>query len=112
MQIVLVVLVILALLALFGLFGIVGDIVGLVLTIIMAAIIGWLADLVVPGTTPYGFLGAALAGILGSWLGVALLGEIGPVLFGLPLISALIGAIIVTAVYAFIANRWGARRGV
>lgn len=102
---ILVVLLILAILALFGLFGIVGDVVGLILAVIIAAIVGWVADLIVPGNRPYGFLGDALAGILGSWLGVALLGSIGPVLFGIPLVSALIGAIILTFLYALITSR-------
>ncbi len=109
MTVLLIILVILAIIALFWLFSIAGSLIGLVLTVIVAAIIGWLADLIVPGNTPYGFLGAALAGILGSWLGAVLFGALGPTLFGVPVISALIGAIIVTFVYALIVNR-GFRR--
>jgi uncharacterized membrane protein YeaQ/YmgE (transglycosylase-associated protein family) len=101
----LIVLVILALLALFGMFGIVGSVLGLVLTVIVAAIVGWVADLIVPGNRPYGFLGAACAGIVGCWLGVALLGSLGPTLAGIPLLSALIGAIIVTFLYALLVSR-------
>lgn len=105
MPILLVVLVILAILALFGMFTIVGDVIGLVLTLVVAAIVGALADAVVPGNVPYGFLGSMLAGIVGSWLGVALLGTIGPVLFGIPIISALIGALIVTFVYSLLTKQ-------
>ena len=105
MQALLVILVILAIVALFGLWQIVGSVVGLVITVIVAAIIGWIADLIVPGNTPYGFLGAALAGVLGSWLGVALLGRVGPDIAGFPLISAIIGAIIVTAIYALLTSQ-------
>jgi uncharacterized membrane protein YeaQ/YmgE (transglycosylase-associated protein family) len=104
LTIILAILVVLAILALFGLFQIAGDIVGLLLMVVMAAIVGFLADMLVPGNTPYGFLGAALAGVVGSWIGVALLGTLGPVLFGIPLISALIGAVIVTAIYALISR--------
>lgn len=104
MPIILGVLLILALLALFGLFQIAGDVVGLLLMVVMAAIVGFLADLIVPGNRPYGFLGAALAGILGSWLGVALLGTLGPVFFGIPIVSALIGAVILTIVYALVTS--------
>lgn len=107
---ILVILAVLAILALFGLFQIVGSVVGLILTVVVAAIIGYIADLIVPGNSPYGFLGAALAGILGSWLGVLLLGTIGPVVFDIPLISALIGAIVVTAIYALLTSRRGASR--
>ncbi|MHB1005385.1 MAG: GlsB/YeaQ/YmgE family stress response membrane protein [Chloroflexota bacterium] len=110
MQALLVILVILAIVALFGLWQIVGSVVGLIITVIVAAIIGWLADLVVPGNTPYGFLGAALAGVLGSWLGVALLGRIGPDVSGFPLISAIIGAIIVTAIFALLTSQRMFRR--
>jgi uncharacterized membrane protein YeaQ/YmgE (transglycosylase-associated protein family) len=109
MVVLLIVLVVLAIIALYGLFAITGSVIGLVLTVIVAAIIGWLADLIVPGNRPYGFLGAALAGILGSWLGAALFGSLGPTLFDIPVISALIGAIILTFLYALLTNR-GVRR--
>jgi uncharacterized membrane protein YeaQ/YmgE (transglycosylase-associated protein family) len=104
LTVILAILVVLAILALFGLFQIAGDIVGLLLMVVMAAIVGFLADMLVPGNSPYGFLGAALAGVVGSWVGVALLGTLGPVLFGIPLISALIGAVIVTAIYALVSR--------
>lgn len=110
MTLILAILLILALLALFGLFQITGDVIGLLLMVVMAAIVGFLADMIVPGNRPYGFLGAALAGILGSWLGVALLGTVGPVFFGIPLVSAFIGALIVTAVYALLTSRGFMRR--
>ena len=110
MQALLVILVILAIVALFGLWQIAGSVIGLVITVIVAAIIGWIADLIVPGNTPYGFLGAALAGVLGSWLGVALLGSIGPSISGFPLVSAIIGAIIVTAIYALLTSQRVFRR--
>ncbi|MHB1132043.1 MAG: GlsB/YeaQ/YmgE family stress response membrane protein [Chloroflexota bacterium] len=101
----LVILFILAIIALFGMFSIAGDVLGLVVTVVIAAIIGAIADAIIPGNRPYGFLGAALAGIFGSWLGSALFGSLGPILFGFPIVSALIGAIIVTLLYSFLTGR-------
>lgn len=82
----------------FGLFG-------LVVTLIVAGIVGWLADLIVPGRLPFGWVGNIAAGLLGAWLGTALLGffglgTFGPVIAGIAIIPAIIGAIIL----AFIAS--------
>ena len=110
MPILLVLLLVLAIVALFGLFSIVGSVASLILTAIVAAVVGWLADVVVPGNVPYGFLGAMLSGLIGSWLGAALLGSIGPVLFGIPVISAFIGALIVTFVYSLLTHQMMGRR--
>ena len=71
-----------------------GTIVNLVLFLFMAGVVGWLADLMLPGRLPYGWLGAILAGLVGGWLGTLLLGPVGPSLFGVRLIPALVGAII------------------
>jgi len=75
--------------------------------LLIAGFVGYLADVIVPGRLPWGWLGAILAGLVGSWIGVALfnllhlprwLEVIRP--GGIPLIPALVGAIIV----AFLAN--------
>lgn len=98
----LVLMVVLALIAIVALIGLIGNIIGVILTLIVAGLIGWLADTIVPGQMPYGTLGAVLAGLVGSWLGVALLGTIGPVIFHIPVISALVGAIIIAFVFPLI----------
>ncbi|AKT36471.1 GlsB/YeaQ/YmgE family stress response membrane protein [Chondromyces crocatus] len=67
---------------------------GLLVTLAVAAAVGWLADRIVPGDLPYGWLGAIGAGLLGSWLGTLLIGPLGPRIAGIPVISALIGATI------------------
>ena len=54
----------------------------LVLTLAVAGFVGWLADLIVPGELPYGWLGAVAAGIVGGGLGTLILGSLGPSLFG------------------------------
>ncbi len=69
-------------------------ILGFLLMLVVAAIIGWLADLIVPGRLPWGWIGAIIAGLVGAWIGHALLGDFGPVIGGLAIIPALIGAIV------------------
>jgi uncharacterized membrane protein YeaQ/YmgE (transglycosylase-associated protein family) len=71
-----------------------GSIIHLVLMLFMAGVVGWLADLIVPGRLPFGWLGAIVAGLVGSWLGILLLGHLGPSFFGVPIIPGLVGAII------------------
>ncbi len=68
--------------------------IGLGLHLLMAGLIGALADSIVPGTLPWGWVGAILAGLVGSWLGVLILGHLGPVLFGIPIIPGFVGAVI------------------
>ena len=87
----------LVLLALIVAFWIIGHLVGLVIALIIAGLIGLLAERIVPGRTPYGLLGAVVAGLLGVWVGAVLLGHLGPALFGIALLPATVGAIIVVA---------------
>ncbi len=98
------VLALVAVVSLYYLFFLTGSIIGLVLTVVMAAVVGYIAQYVVRNNRPYGFLGSALTGVLGCWLGVFLIGKVGPVIFGIPILSALVGAVIVTFVYAFISR--------
>ncbi|MCX6021476.1 MAG: GlsB/YeaQ/YmgE family stress response membrane protein [Chloroflexi bacterium] len=70
------------------------------LMLVVAAIVGWVADMVVPGTLPFGWVGAIVAGLVGAWLGTALLGGFGPTIGGLAIVPAIIGAII----FAFVVN--------
>jgi uncharacterized membrane protein YeaQ/YmgE (transglycosylase-associated protein family) len=99
---------ILAIVAIIGLFSILaGSFIGLVLYLVVAAIIGALADAIVPGSVKYGILGSILAGIVGGWLGRLILGELGPSIFGIHIIPALVGAIIVTLIYSLLSRRVG-----
>ena len=69
--------------------------IGLMLTLFMAGLIGWAADAVVPGRLPYGWLGAVLAGIVGGFIGHLLIGDFGPGLFGVRIVPAFVGAVII-----------------
>jgi uncharacterized membrane protein YeaQ/YmgE (transglycosylase-associated protein family) len=89
----LIILLVLLLLFIFGIWLTV-SLLGLLVTLLIAALVGWLADRIVPGNLPYGWLGAIVAGLLGSWIGGALLGDVGPEIGGIALLPALLGAII------------------
>lgn len=67
---------------------------GLLVTLLVAAFIGWLANKILPGRIPHGWLGAIVAGLLGSWVGGILLGDAGPAVGGIDLIPALVGAVL------------------
>lgn len=81
------------------------NLVGLLITLLIAGLIGWLADRIVPGDLPYGWLGAIVAGLAGSWLGTLILGDLGPTVRGIALIPALIGAIILAFVIELVFSR-------
>lgn len=81
----------------------------LMLTLFMAGLIGWAADAVIPGQLPYGFLGAILAGIIGGFIGSLVLGNFGPALFGVRLIPAFIGAVVVAGAAELFTHSRGRR---
>lgn len=86
------------------------NVLGWIFMLVVAGFIGWLANAIVPGRLPWGWLGAILAGLLGSFLGVALIGHVGPSLWNIPLIPALLGAIILAFVVNLAGKAWGGRR--
>ena len=72
--------------------------IGAVVTIVIAALVGWLAWTFVPIKLPYGFLGAMVAGLAGSWLGGWLLGDVGPEIGGIAIFPALVGSLILAVI--------------
>jgi uncharacterized membrane protein YeaQ/YmgE (transglycosylase-associated protein family) len=72
--------------------------IGLMLTLFVAGLIGWAADAVIPGRLPGGWLGAILAGIVGGFLGQLILGSFGPAIFGVRVIPAFAGAVAIAIV--------------
>ena len=107
----LVVLIVLVLLLGAGFWVTVG-LVGLILTLLVAGLVGWAADLVVPGgALPGGWIGAVLTGLIGGFVGHLLFSALhihAPLLplFGVDLIPTLVGAVVV----AFAAQLFTARR--
>src|SRR5215218_9728573 len=72
--------------------------IGFLLTVVVAGLVGWAADAVVPGRLPGGWLGAVLAGIVGGFVGTLLLGKVGPTIFGVNIIPAFVGAAAIAVV--------------
>ncbi|WP_040952153.1 GlsB/YeaQ/YmgE family stress response membrane protein [Gorillibacterium massiliense] len=68
---------------------------GLIVSIIMAIIIGFIGDALVRADMPGGVLGSMVAGFVGAWLGHFLFGHLGPDIAGFAIIPAIIGAAVV-----------------
>jgi len=67
---------------------------GFILFLIVAAVCAWIAEYMVPGAIPGGFLTSAIVGIIGAWIGGSLFGSFGPVLAGVALVPTIIGSAI------------------
>ncbi|MGM7636591.1 GlsB/YeaQ/YmgE family stress response membrane protein [Bacillus sp. Hm123] len=74
------------------------------LSVIIAMVIGTVADKLSPFDMPGSWAGAILAGFIGNWIGTFLFGTWGPMIAGFSLVPALIGAIIVAIVAGSIAK--------
>src|SRR6266700_96941 len=82
--------------------------------LIVAAIVGFLAEFIVGWRLPFGFIGAIIAALIGAWLmtRVIILTGIGDVnVYGVPIVRALIGAILFVALWHLLTFRtWSRRR--
>ena len=70
------------------------DILGLILFLIVAAVCAVIASALVPGRIPGGFLTAMVVGVIGAWIGSALMGDMGPELGGVALLPTILGSAI------------------
>lgn len=86
------------------------DILGFLLFLIVAAACAFLAEWLVPGTIPGGFITAAIVGVIGAWIGGSLLGHVGPSLAGVSLIPCILGSAIFVFLLSLISR--GFPRGV
>lgn len=76
---------------------------GFILYLIIGGIIGWVAGLILGKNIPGGIIGNIIAGVVGAWIGGELgLFTIGPIIGGIQIIPALIGAIILIFVLSLI----------
>ncbi|MFQ3845152.1 GlsB/YeaQ/YmgE family stress response membrane protein [Staphylococcus pseudoxylosus] len=75
---------------------------GFVLMIIVGGVIGWLAGIILGKDVPGGIIGNIIAGLIGSAIGSRLLGTWGPVLGGVPILPALIGAIVLILIVSLV----------
>ena len=76
-----------------------------IIYLIVAAIVGFIAEFIVGWRLPLGIIGAVIAALIGIWLmtQVIIITGIGDInIYGVPLIRALIGAIIFVAIWHLI----------
>ncbi len=82
--------------------------------LLVAAIVGFVAEFIVGWRLPFGIIGAIIAALVGIWIVtnvVILIIPGDPVLFGIPLFKALIGAVLFTALWYLLTYRlWHHRR--
>jgi uncharacterized membrane protein YeaQ/YmgE (transglycosylase-associated protein family) len=84
-----------------------------ILYLIIAAVVGLIAESLVRYHLPFGFVGAIIAALIGIWLltNVIIISGLPDIyLFGVPLIRALIGAIILVAIWKIITYGFARRR--
>jgi uncharacterized membrane protein YeaQ/YmgE (transglycosylase-associated protein family) len=78
---------------------------GFLIMLLVAAIIGFVAEALVPGGMPGGWAGAIVAGLVGSAVGGYLFGGIGgPSIAGFALIPSILGAALVVLAFTLIAR--------
>ncbi|KKO53030.1 GlsB/YeaQ/YmgE family stress response membrane protein [Paenibacillus sp. DMB20] len=71
---------------------------GVIISIVMAIIIGIIGDALVGHDMPGGIIGSMIAGFIGAWLGPLIMGSWGPEIGGFAIVPAIIG----TAVFVFL----------
>jgi len=71
---------------------------GIIISIVMAIIIGIIGDALVGHEMPGGIVGSMIAGFIGAWIGPWLFGAWGPVIGGFAIVPAVIG----TAIFVFL----------
>ncbi|WP_211749959.1 GlsB/YeaQ/YmgE family stress response membrane protein [Paenibacillus sp. Marseille-Q4541] len=70
----------------------------IILSIVMAILIGLIGDALVGHNMPGGILGSMIAGFVGAWIGSMLFGDFGPVIADFAVVPAIIG----TAIFVFL----------
>jgi len=82
--------------------------------LLIAAMVGFVAEFIVGWRLPFGIIGAIIAALVGIWIintVVILIIPGDPVLFGIPLFKALIGATLFVALWYLLTYRlWHRRR--
>jgi uncharacterized membrane protein YeaQ/YmgE (transglycosylase-associated protein family) len=85
-----------------------------VMYLLVAAFVGFVAEFIVGWRLPFGIIGAIIAALVGIWIVtnvVVLIIPGDPVLFGIPLFKALIGATLFAALWYLLTYRiWHHRR--
>ncbi|MBO2708158.1 GlsB/YeaQ/YmgE family stress response membrane protein [Lactiplantibacillus plantarum] len=71
-------------------------------SLIVGGVIGALAGAITSHDVPMGIIGNIIAGLVGAWIGQALLGTWGPSLAGMALVPSILGAIILVLIVSAI----------
>src|ERR1700730_599095 len=84
-----------------------------IIYLIVAAVIGFVAESLVGRRLPFGFVGAIVAALVGAWLltKVIIINGVGDInVYGVPILRALIGAIILVAIWHLLTfGQWRGR---
>jgi uncharacterized membrane protein YeaQ/YmgE (transglycosylase-associated protein family) len=89
--------------------------VDLILYLIIAAIVGYVAERIVRSSVPFGIVGSIIVALIGIWLMTRVLiinGIPDITVLGVPLIRALIGAILLVLIWRAITYRRVTRRAL
>jgi uncharacterized membrane protein YeaQ/YmgE (transglycosylase-associated protein family) len=84
-----------------------------IIYLIVAAVVGLVAESLVGRRPPFGFVGAIIAALVGAWLltKVIIINGIGDInVYGVPILRALIGAIILVAIWKLVTSGLGRGR--
>ena len=71
-------------------------------SLIVGGVIGALAGTITSRDVPMGIIGNIIAGLVGAWIGQALLGTWGPSLAGMALVPSILGAFILVLIVSAI----------
>jgi uncharacterized membrane protein YeaQ/YmgE (transglycosylase-associated protein family) len=71
-----------------------------------------LAERLVPGSIPGGFLTSAIVGIIGAWIGGSMVGPIGPSLAGVSLLPCILGSALLVFLLSLFSHRYSRRNVV
>ena len=85
-----------------------------IIYLIVAAVVGLVAESLVGRRLPFGFVGAIIAALVGAWLltKVIVINGIGDIdVYGVPIFRALVGAMILVAIWQLLASGLGRGRG-
>jgi uncharacterized membrane protein YeaQ/YmgE (transglycosylase-associated protein family) len=84
-----------------------------IIYLIVAAVVGLVAESLVGRRLPFGFVGAIIAALVGAWLltKVIVINGIGDIdVYGVPIFRALVGAMILVAIWQLLASGLGRGR--
>lgn len=86
------------------------SIIGFLCYLLVAAVSAFIAERMVPGVIPGGFLTAAVVGIIGAWVGGNMMGHFGPDLAGIALIPCILGSALLIFCLSFFSRAMHGRR--